>query len=185
MNVRSRRARSTAACLIALLAAGACAPRALDWHSVERLIAEQFPDVPSVTTHELAALLSSAADGVVLLDARGAEEFAVSHLRGARHVGSDAAAAGRLAAVAPDATVVAYCAVGYRSAALVARLRAMGHAHAVNLAGSIFRWAGEGRPVYRGGARVEQVHPYDEAWGALLPRSLWAFLADDAREQRQ
>ena len=175
MNVRSRRARSAAAGLIALLAAGACAPRALDWHAVERLIAEQFPDVPSVTTHELAALLSSAADGVVLLDARGAEEFAVSRLRGARHVGSDAAAAGRLAAAAPDAAVVAYCAVGYRSAALVARLRAMGHAHAVNLAGSIFRWAGEGRPVYRGGARVEQVHPYDAAWGALLPRPLWAF----------
>lgn len=184
MKTGSRRARSAAAGL-ALLAAGACAPRALDWHSVERLIAEQFPDVPSVTTHELAALLSSAAGGVVLLDARGAEEYAVSHLRGARHVGSDAAAAGRLAAAAPDATVVAYCAVGYRSAALVARLRAMGHAHAVNLAGSIFRWAGEGRPVYRGGARVEQVHPYDDAWGALLPRSLWAFLADGAREQRQ
>ena len=175
MNVRSRRARSAAAGLIALLAAGACAPRALDWRSVERLIAEQFPDVPSVTTHELAALLSSAADGVVLLDARGADEFAVSHLRGARHVGSDAAAAGRLAAAAPDAAVVVYCAVGYRSAALVARLRAMGHAHAVNLAGSIFRWAGDGRPVYRGGARVEQVHPYDDAWGALLPGPLRAF----------
>ena len=45
----------------------------------------------------------------------------------------------------------------------------------MNLEGSIFRWAGEGRPVYRDGVRVEQVHPYDDRWGALLPRTLWAY----------
>lgn len=147
----------------------------LDWSAVEALIAGEFPDVPGIGTAELAAALAADPAGVVILDARAAEEFAVSHLPGARHVGADANIAGGLAAGAADASVVVYCSVGYRSAALVDRLRQQGHANAVNLEGSIFRWAGEGRPVYRDGARVEQVHPYDDRWGALLPRTLWAY----------
>lgn len=167
-----------AAGLALLLAVSGCAPDALDWRAVERMIAEGFPEVPGLTTRELAERLAADPAGVVLLDARAAGEFAVSHLPGAHHVGSDAAAASRLAASAPGATLVAYCSVGYRSAALVERLRGMGHANAVNLEGSIFRWAAEGRPVYRGAARVAQVHPYDDAWGTLLPRPLWAFAPD-------
>ena len=167
------------AALTVLPAACDHASQALDWNAVDAMIADDFPDVPSLTTDDLAASLALDATGVVLLDAREAEEFAVSHLPGARHVGSDAAAAERLAAAAPDAVVVVYCAVGYRSAALVDRLRGRGHANAVNLEGSIFRWAGEGRAVYRGAERVEQVHPYDDNWGALLPRSLWAYAASD------
>ena len=179
--MRTRRrpaARRAAAGLILLLGVCGCAPDPLDWRTVERMIAEDFPDVPGLTTRELAERLAAEPAGVVLLDARAAGEFAVSHLPGAHHVGSDADAASRLAAAAPGAAVVVYCSVGYRSAALVERLRAMGHEDAVNLEGSIFRWAGEGRPVYRGAARVEQVHPYDDAWGALLPRPLWAFAPD-------
>ena len=168
-------ARSAAAGLALLLAVSGCAPHALDWGAVERMIAAEFPDVPGLTTRELAERLAADPAGVVLLDARAAGEFAVSHLPGAHHVGSDAAAATRLAAAAPGAALVAYCSVGYRSAALVERLRGMGHVNAINLEGSIFRWAGEGRPVYRGAVRVAEVHPYDDAWGVLLPRSLWAF----------
>ncbi len=171
--------RAAAAGLVLLLAAGCGEPDPLDWDTVEQLIAEEFPAVPDLTTEALAARLAADPTGVVLLDARAAGEFAVSHLAGAHHVGSDVAAAGRLAAARPGATLVAYCSVGYRSAALVERLRAMGHAHAVNLRGSIFRWAGEGRPVFRGAVRVAQVHPYDEAWGVLLPRALWAFAPAD------
>ncbi|MDE2907508.1 MAG: rhodanese-like domain-containing protein [Acidobacteriota bacterium] len=167
-----------AAGLALLLAVAGCAPDALDWSAVERMIAEEFPDVPGLTTRELAERLAADPAGVVLLDARAAGEFAVSHLPGAHHVGSDAAAATRLAAAAPGAPLVRYCSVGYRSAALVERLRGMGHMNAVNLEGSIFRWAAEGRPAYRGAVRVAQVHPYDDAWGALLPRPLWAFAPD-------
>lgn len=172
--------RSAAACVaLSLLAVlgSACDqdPQPLDWSAAEALIEGEFPDVPGITTTELAAELAADPAGVVILDARAADEFAVSHLPGARLVGSDADAAGRLAAAAPDARIVVYCSVGYRSAALVDRLREQGHANAVNLEGSIFRWAGEGRPVYRAGERVEQVHPYDDRWGALLPRTLWAY----------
>ena len=173
--MRTAAALILSAALPALPAACGHAAQPLDWSAVRALIAEQFPDVPSVTTAELAASLAADPAGVVILDARAAREFAVSHLPGAHHVGADADTAGRLAAAVPGARVVVYCSVGYRSAALVERLRERGHTNAVNLEGSIFRWAREGRPVYRGEARVQQVHPYDDNWGALLPRSLWEY----------
>ena len=173
--MRATAAAILAATVVALPPACHRATAPLDWNTVDAIIADEFPDVPGVNTAELAAALADDPSGVVILDARAREEFVVSHLPGARHVGSDADAAGRLAATTPGARVVVYCSVGYRSAALVERLREAGHGNAVNLEGSIFRWADEGRPVYRGATRVEQVHPYNERWGSLLPRSLWAY----------
>lgn len=150
-------------------------PDKLDWAAVDYLITSDFPDVPHLTTIELAELLSNAPETIILLDAREAEEFSVSHLPGAHHVAAKKNDAALLAAAAPDAIVVVYCSVGYRSAALVKQLHTLGQTHAVNLKGSIFRWASEGRPVYRGNTRVDQVHPYDDTWGVLLPEPFWAF----------
>ena len=146
----------------------------LDWNEVDRLIQNDHPDVPSVTTAELADAL---ADGrhVVLLDAREAEEFAVSHLPGAQRVTSATSALVVLENATPDTLVVAYCSVGYRSAALVQELHEQGVVDAVNLEGSIFAWANAGLPVYRGDLEVDEVHPFDDTWGTLLDRGLWAF----------
>ena len=159
----------------ALLTSCTSIPKDLDWAAVDYLITSDFPDVPHLTTIELAELLSSAPENLILLDAREDEEFAVSHLQGAHHVAASKDDAALLSRTDPDAIVVVYCSVGYRSAALVEQLHALGHTHVVNLEGSIFRWASEGRPVYRGSTRVDGVHPYDETWGVLLPESLWAF----------
>ena len=54
------------------------------------------------------------------------------------------------------------------------RLAAEGFTQVHNLDGSLFQWANEGRPVYRDGRVVEEVHPYDDKWGVLLDRQLWA-----------
>ena len=151
---------------------GAAAP--LAWTDVDQLIQEDYPDVPSITTDELAESLAAGRE-VVLLDVREPEEFAVSHLAGARRATSAAEAASALDTVGPDALIVAYCSVGYRSAALVAALREQGMASAVNLEGSIFAWANSGLPVYRGDMEVTEVHPFDDAWGTLLNQGLWAF----------
>lgn len=159
----------------ALLTSCTAIPKNLDWTAVDNLIASDFPDVPHITTLQLADLLSNSPESVILLDAREAEEFAVSHLQGAHHVATRKDDAALLSAAEPNAIVIVYCSVGYRSAALVEHLHALGQTHAVNLKGSIFRWASEGRPVYRDSTRVDQVHPYDETWGVLLPESFWTF----------
>ena len=147
-------------------------PEPLDWASLDALIAEEFPDVPSVTTADLAAAIRNGEQPVVLLDVREPQEFAVSHLKGAHRVDSPADATSLIAESAANGLIVAYCSVGYRSAAMVEALRRRGIENAVNLQGSIFAWANEGRPVYRDGSPVEEVHPFDAAWGELLNTDL-------------
>ena len=156
--------------LIVLLAHAACARQAAApaWAGVEADIAEAFPGVPSIDTAALSGLMQDSTRPLVLIDARRADEFAVSHLPGAVRATSIEHAA-EIVSGAPDgAAIVAYCSVGYRSAGLVAELRDRGLAEVYNLKGSIFRWANEDRPLYRGDLRVRRVHPFDAVWGALL-----------------
>jgi rhodanese-related sulfurtransferase len=167
---------SATACLVLTLTLGlpACASDTpLDWSAVDALIEQDFPDVPSVTTAELAALLNGP-KYVVLLDARAEEEYAVSHLEGAHRVTSVAEVRTALRGTPEDAVIVAYCSVGYRSARLADALRADGIDNVVNLQGSIFAWANEGRAVYQGERPVRRVHPFDDRWGMLLSPPLHA-----------
>jgi hypothetical protein len=42
----------------------------------------------------------------------------------------------------------------------------------MNLEGSIFQWANEGREVVRGDTSVREVHPYGRRWAGLLKPGL-------------
>ena len=173
-DARHQRLVRTGAVVVALLLAGCgAATPPVDWLSVDTLIADRFPDTPSITTAELAEMLAEPAAPVLLIDVRAPEEFGVSHLKGAHNLESADAAATWIGAQNASARVVAYCSVGYRSAALVAELHDRGITNAVNLQGSIFAWANEGHPVYQGVDRVDAVHPFDQSWGALLDQRFW------------
>lgn len=163
------------ACLLLAVGVAACGAIAppLDWDTIDQQIADSFPDVPNITTTDLASALSGADRPVVLLDARAPDEYAVSHLRGARLVASADEAAEIVRAAPSDALVVVYCSVGMRSSAMVDQLRAQGVPGALNLEGSIFAWANEGRPVYRGSTAVSEVHPYSDRLLGLLDEKLW------------
>lgn len=166
--------------LLAAVAAGAAwfalgrphRPDSLAWRAVARDLDARFADVPTTTTAALAARLAdSTGPPPLLLDARTEVEYAVSHLPGARRVDPDAEAADLAASLADvdrKRPVVVYCSVGVRSAGVARRLREAGFERVENLEGSIFRWAGEGRPVVRDGEPVDEVHPYDAVWGRLL-----------------
>lgn len=168
--------RTLAAMAVCLLAVQTCWSQSLSWQAVHRLIETKYPDVPTLTTGSLATQLDdSTGRRPLLLDARAPEEYAVSHLRGARRVNPSAEAYPALDTVSRDTPIVVYCSVGYRSAGVAKRLRQQGFSDVVNLAGSIFKWANEGRPVYRHGERASAVHPYDAAWGRLLADSLHAY----------
>lgn len=143
----------------------------VSWRAVERDLDTRFSDVPTVSTAALSAWLGDTSrPPPVLLDARQPEEYAVSHLPGARRVDPDADAPALLAALG-DTTgrpVVVYCSVGVRSAGVAERLVDAGVPDVRNLEGSIFRWANEGRPLVRSGHEVDEVHPYNAVWGRLL-----------------
>lgn len=169
----------TASALCALAVQVGCS-QDLTWRAVNQMIKTNYPDVPTITTDSLADRLDNqSAPRPLLLDARTPEEYAVSHLPEARRVDPDASSVPALDTLSQSTPIVVYCSVGYRSARLASRLRDQGF-DAVNLKGSIFRWANEGRPVVRDGTPVRAVHPYDDTWGRLLNEPLRASTSPDA-----
>ncbi len=132
------------------------------------LISVRFHDVRWVDAETLASWMrSSERSELVLLDVRNSEEQEVSQLQGAQYL--DPVHPNIAALTIPeDATVVVYCSVGYRSAAIIEDLERAGIQNVYNLQGGLFDWANQDRPIYRGEERVEEVHPFNRLWGLLL-----------------
>ncbi|MCP5518945.1 MAG: rhodanese-like domain-containing protein [Verrucomicrobiales bacterium] len=168
--------------LAALLAAGlldGCRPEAPkpppDWAALKQEIRTRHPEVPVVSTAELAVWLERGPGGTpLLLDVRAPAEYAVSHLPGAVNAADVPAARAAIAAAGGTRRVVLYCSVGYRSAALAVQLIERGCTNVFNLEGSVFQWANEGRPLRRGNEEATVVHPFDADWGRLLNRERWS-----------
>ena len=141
---------------------------------VEAAVARLLP-VPEITAAELARRIA-AGERILLLDVREPDEYAQSRIPGALRVPPGAAAAAVLAehgARMAGATVVFYCAVGWRSGLMLQGLRQAAAeapvASLLNLRGGIFRWHAEGRPLELGPGTAG-VHPFSGAWGRLLAR---------------
>ena len=144
------------------------------WSMTLKMIRARFPTVARVSTDTLQSWLdeSPQRENLLLFDVREPEEYAISHLQDARPAASKDEALKALQGVPSDQRIVLYCSVGYRSSELAQFLMKKGYTEVYNLEGSIFAWANEGRPVYRGKERVKVVHPYDRIWGSLLKKSL-------------
>lgn len=148
--------------------------RAIAWVAIKQWIRLKFPQVRSVSTAGLAIWLSQAeVESPLLLDARTADEYGVSHLKGAQHVpAQELDSFLQENAATQTSPIVVYCSVGYRSARLAQQLQDRGYRQVFNLEGSLFEWVNNGHPVYQGEQPVQQVHPYNQRWGALL-RPRW------------
>ena len=147
-----------------------------DLERIKMITRKAFPSVPQVSANTLAGWMQQPQTPLFLVDVRASREFAVSHLPGAVNLQT----AGQIAAALNErdpARTVLYCSVGFRSSRLAHRLAQQDWRNLFNLEGSIFQWANEGRPVYRGELRVQQVHPYGRRWAGLLK----AGLASDSR----
>ncbi len=157
-----------AALAFVVAAALGAAALADDPRDLRPAIEARVPEVRWVATATLVAWLAGEGGArPILLDAREAAEFDVSHLAGARRVDPDRTDFGSLD-LDRSRRVVVYCSVGWRSGLLADRLRVAGF-EVYNLEGGVFQWANEGRPmVTRGGEVARRVHPYDAVWGRLL-----------------
>lgn len=138
-------------------------------------IAQRWPEIGHITPAQVALLID--AQKVVLFDVRQDSEYAVSHLPGAIHVKpgtSRAAFFEQYGEEVKGKTVVFYCSVGERSSSLANRvardLKARGVAAVNDLAGGIFAWHGEGRPLVDAKGSTDFVHPFDSTWGRLVAR---------------
>lgn len=142
------------------------------WKRTQRWVQKSFPSVPTISTAALADWLDQERIDPIVIDVRKAEEYAVSHLPQAHHARSLEAVEqiiiDRAETISHAVPVVLYCSVGYRSARLGESLQAAGYP-VLNLAGSIFQWANENRPlVSADGQMTRQVHPYNWRWQLLL-----------------
>lgn len=109
--------------------------------------------------------LSSIQNKVYILDAREKEEYDVSHIKGAIHIGYNNFDNNILSSIPKDAHVVIYCSIGYRSEKLGSKLIKMGYKNVHNLYGSIFEWVNEGNHVYDINEKItHKVHTYNKSW---------------------
>jgi len=142
---------------------------------MKALVHERFPAVKHLTPSDLASWLGDTNRvAPVLLDVRSRAEFAVSHLTGARWVDPETPALDLVPTLPTNRPVVLYCSVGYRSAQCASRLFRVGFTNVINLEGSLFQWANEGRPLANEGGVATRVHPYSERFGKLLKPQLRA-----------
>jgi rhodanese-related sulfurtransferase len=147
---------------------GSPAPE-VELETMTRKVAKEFKDVRQLSTADLAAWLADTGrKPPQLLDAREPAEFAISHLPEAIRVDPEASAEQGLAKIDRARPVVVYCSVGYRSSVIARKLIKAGHSQTMNLEGSIFKWANEGRPVVRDGKPAHQVHPYSARYAEML-----------------
>ncbi len=145
------------------------AGRGVAFEAVRRLTARKFPDVQWVDQAELARWREDPGrTAPLVLDARTAAEYQVSHLRDAVLVDAGRPSLRPLAGRAKNDPIVVYASVGYRSARLAHWLAGQGYTNVRNLSGGIFQWANEDRPVFRDGRPTTEVHPYDRRWGLAL-----------------
>ena len=136
------------------------------WDAVFAWIQQNWPEVPQMSTRELAERMA-ANNGArpLLIDVRTRQEYETSHLPGAVWAETPQQMASALREASDGQ-------VGVRSSKAAATLVRSGRANAFNLQGSIFQWANEGRTLIANDRDVHVVHPYNERWGVLLNAQL-------------
>lgn len=108
---------------------------------------------------------------VILLDARELNEYKVSHLKNATHIGYKEFDERLLAKVDKNEEIIVYCSIGVRSEKIGEKLQSMGFKNVKNLYGSIFEWVNQGNPVYDMNNQITtKVHAYDKKWGVWLKK---------------
>jgi len=113
--------------------------------------------------------LKDSTDQYILLDARELDEYLVSHLPGAIHLGHDQPKWDALEEIDKDKKIVIYCSIGYRSEKIGEQLLAKGYTNIRNLYGSIFEWANQDCNLEdRRGRLTKRVHTYNKKWSKWL-----------------
>jgi rhodanese-related sulfurtransferase len=121
--------------------------------------------VPVISVEDLYKIKSN----VILLDAREIEEFNVSHIRNAIHIGYNNFDKTKLSKIPKDKKIIVYCSIGYRSEKIGEQLLKLGYKNIFNLYGSLFAWVNKGYEVVDNkGNQSFSVHGYDAKWSRWI-----------------
>lgn len=102
----------------------------------------------------------------IFLDAREMEEYNVSHIEDAIHIGYDDFDIKYLNGNIPkSAQIIVYCSIGYRSEIIGTKLKKEGYQNVFNLYGSIFEWVNQHHPIFNPlGNQTQKLHTYNKSW---------------------
>jgi rhodanese-related sulfurtransferase len=145
------------------------------WSELDQMVDRVQKDLNYISTDDLFSMISQEGSlKPLIIDVREPEEFNTSHLVNAINLKEASDIVSLLKKPEnQQRPVVVYCSVGYRSAIVGNEIKREVSNKVFNLKGSIFKWANEGKPVFRAGQAVKEVHPYDRNWGKLLEKDLW------------
>ena len=123
--------------------------------------------VPYIYVDELTKLKTAP----LLLDTREVEEYNISHLEHAIHVGFKKFKISKTTSLPTDkdTMIVVYCSLGIRSEIIGKKLLADGYTSVYNLYGGIFEWTNKGQKVYSSNHQeTPKVHAYSKPWESYL-----------------
>lgn len=122
---------------------------------------------PTINISELETKIHNS--NVIVLDARELEEYNVSHIEGANHVGyKDFNLEKTLKKIPNDSLVIVYCSVGYRSGEIAQKLRESS-INALNLFGGIFNWKNSNKAlVDNKNIKTNKIHGYNKSWSKWI-----------------
>jgi rhodanese-related sulfurtransferase len=178
-QVRPRRALKLAAGIVVLLIGQvgiinetvliAATKQAVTWDAVFVWIQRDWPEVPQMSTRELAErIVANNGARPLLIDVRTRQEYEVSHLPRAVWAERPNRLPPPCAKPRMGRQSCSTVPLGVRSCKAAATLMRSGRTNVFNLQGSIFQWANEGRTLVANDRAVHVVHPYNERWGVLL-----------------
>ena len=160
--------------LVLLLSVGLIAGFAWDGCPLGALIMRQavalkFRDVRRVSPAELISWMKDInRPPPLLVDARPADQYALSHLDGAVNIDPTQPDLARLEHVRRDLPLVVYDGPGAVGAAMVKALTDAGFSRVSNLDGGLFRWVNEDHPVTNEQGAATKVASISWSWGRLL-----------------
>lgn len=123
------------------------------------------------TVSVAAALRAISSSDALVVDVRDPEEYAVSHLEGARSLPlAELKSSGWPSGWRRDRPVILYCTAGYRSGIAALLLQEQG-LEAKNLMGGILALAQANQPLFDGSGQTWRVHTWHEslAWAVPVP----------------
>jgi len=123
-----------------------------------RQYASEFPTVQGITVAQLQQLQRQEKK-VVLVDVRSPEEIAVSYIPEAITPKEFESNLSKY----QDATVIAYCTIGYRSGLYAEKLQQQG-IEILNLEGSLLAWSHAGGKLTDGTKDTRKVHVFGRQW---------------------
>ncbi len=112
---------------------------------------------------------------IILLDAREASEFEVSHLKNAIFVGYDNFNLKKTIKKIDNKqqTIIVYCSLGIRSEDIAEKLKKAGYTNIYNLYGGIFEWKNNNFPVYNSKEKeTDSIHTFNQEWSKWLKKGI-------------